>query len=162
MSFFRYLILNKKIFFGSTAADVYERIKYVVNANTSKEMAERLSISESGISSAIKRNSIPYALCAELALANDVPLDWLIFGDSDNARGLGRIQVQKEFIERTYGQSSLGNKDRRTIDAITEPLNADEAMLLAGWQRLPFIEQQMLFNMILRIVNGEKFEIQGL
>lgn len=87
-------------FFGDTASDVFDRIKYVNGVSTSKELARAMQVSESSISNAIKRNSIPYAYCAELALSTGVPLDWLIFGDADGYN-LDRV-VKADYFVRTY------------------------------------------------------------
>ncbi|MFV2028874.1 LexA family transcriptional regulator [Neisseria sp. S1] len=99
------LILNKINFFGTTAADVFERIKYILGVSTSKELANRLQLSESGISSAIKRNSIPYQLCADLASTHGIPLDWIIFGDVD---GNAHIRVfDPLYFDRVYLQADF-------------------------------------------------------
>ena len=85
-------------FFGDTASDVFDRIKHVIGVSTSKELAKVMQVSESGISSSIKRNAVPYAYCAELSLVTGVPLDWLIFGDVDGDN-LSRV-IKLDYFDR--------------------------------------------------------------
>ena len=101
--------MNDINFFGRTAADVFERLKHVYGVATSKELAAKLNLSESGLSMAIKRNSIPYALCTDTAMGKGIPLDWLLFGDVD------------------------GNKLYRTIN----PTYFDRAYLAADFNSMP-------------------------
>ena len=65
-------------FYGKTAQDVYERLKFVLGVQTTAEFARKAGFSKSGISGAIARNSIPYSFCAEIALTHNIPFDWLI------------------------------------------------------------------------------------
>ena len=84
------------------ASQVFERLKEVLNASTAKELARRIGASESGISSAIKRNAVPYSLCADLSLALGIPLDWLIFGDVDGQK-LQR-SINPDYFDRSYAK----------------------------------------------------------
>ena len=99
--------MDKKLFFGSTAYDVFERLKFVFNIKTSKELAHKSGMSETGISSAIKRNSIPYNYCAEISKAYGIPLDWLIFGDVDGEQFYRSLE--SSFFERAYANSDFVN-----------------------------------------------------
>lgn len=99
--------MDKKLFHGITAQDVFERLKFVFNANTSKEFAQKAGFSESGISSAIKRNSVPYGFCAEISLRYGIPLDWLIFGDVDGNTFFRSIEPA--FFQRAYGKTAFAS-----------------------------------------------------
>ena len=99
--------MNNKLFIGNTANDVFNRLKFVFNVKTSKELAQKTGFSESGISSAIKRNSIPYDFCATISLKYGIPLDWLIFGDIDENRF--NRSIERNFFQRTYGKTAFAS-----------------------------------------------------
>ena len=100
-------------FFGDTASDVFDRIKHVLGVSTSKELAHIIQMSESGISSSIKRNSIPYAFCAELARGVGVPLDWLIFGDVDGDSHYREVQI--DYFDRAYQRVTFVDNNEQVV-----------------------------------------------
>lgn len=100
-------------FFGDTASDVFDRIKHVIGVSTSKELAKVMQVSESGISSSIKRNSVPYAYCAELSLVTGVPLDWLIFGDVDGDN-LSRV-IKLDYFDRSYQLATFVDNNEQVV-----------------------------------------------
>nr|DAS03887.1 MAG TPA: Repressor protein CI [Caudoviricetes sp.] len=100
-------------FFGDTASDVFDRIKHVLGVSTSKELAHIIQMSESGISSSIKRNSIPYAFCAEFAMGTGVPLDWLIFGDVDGDRNYREVQI--DYFGRAYQRVTFVDNNEQVV-----------------------------------------------
>ena len=107
--------MKNKAFYGKTAQDVYERLKFILGVNTAREIGKIAGITESGISSAIARNSIPYNFCAEVALTHNIPFDWLIFGDNDKK---SNRSIEPDFFQRTYGETAftrLKAKDRTTV-----------------------------------------------
>lgn len=55
-------------------------MKAFFNVRTAKELAALVGMSEAAISAASKRNSVPYELCAKIAAANNLNLNWLILG----------------------------------------------------------------------------------
>lgn len=65
------------------SSDVFERLKIFFKVRTAKELASLIGLSEAAISAASKRNSIPYELCAKLAVSNNLNLDWLILGKGE-------------------------------------------------------------------------------
>ena len=97
--------MNNKLFIGNTASDVFERVKFVLNVKTNRELAKKTGINESGISNTIKRNSIPYSLCAEISSKYGIPLDWLIFGDIDGDQS--HRHLESSFFERAYVNTDL-------------------------------------------------------
>lgn len=113
--------MNADFFYGSTASDVFERIKLVLGVKTSKELSFKTGMSESGISSAIKRNSIPYAFCADLSLSTGVPVDWLLFGDVDgdnhyraiDPNYFNKAYLKADFVTQTgkFIESPIINSD---------------------------------------------------
>lgn len=99
--------MDKKLFFGDTSQDVFERLKFIFNVKTYRELAQKTGINESGISNTIKRNSIPYSLCADIARTHGIPLDWLIFGDVDGDQFYRSLE--SPFFERAYANADLIN-----------------------------------------------------
>lgn len=99
--------MDNKLFIGITAHDVFERLKFVFNVKTSKEFAQKSGLSESGISSAIKRNSVPYSFCAGISLRYGIPLDWLIFGDVDGDTFFRSIEP--DYFKRAYGKTAFAS-----------------------------------------------------
>lgn len=102
--------MSGDFFYGDTAHDVFERLKHILQAGTSKELAHKVGISESGISSAIKRNSVPYALCAQTSLTTGVPVDWILFGDVDGKNHYRTIK--SEYLQRAYGAADIDAKEQ--------------------------------------------------
>lgn len=117
-------------FFGNTAQDVFNRLKFILNATTARELAQKLEMTESGISNAITRNSIPYRQCAKVALTHKIPMDWLVFGDVDNKK-FSR-SLDPELFKRTYSQTFL------------EAANGSKEPIIFNNQELVFIN---LFSM---------------
>ena len=108
--------MKRKLFYGRTAHDVYERLKFILGVNTAREVGQIAGLAESSISSAIARNSIPYNFCAEVALAHNIPFDWLIFGDINEKQS--NRSIEPDFFQRTYGETAftrLKAKDRTTV-----------------------------------------------
>ena len=108
--------MNRKLFYGRAAHDVYERLKFILGVNTAREVGQIAGLAESSISSAIARNSIPYNFCAEVALVHNIPFDWLIFGDINEKQS--NRSIEPDFFQRTYGETAftrLKAKDRSTV-----------------------------------------------
>lgn len=99
--------MNNKLFIGSNAQDVFERLKFIFNVKTSRELAHKSGMTESGISNAIKRNSVPYSLCADISRSHGIPLDWLIFGDVDGDQFYRSLE--SSFFDRAYANTDFVN-----------------------------------------------------
>lgn len=125
-------------FFGDTASDVFDRIKYVLGVTTSKDLSPIINMSESGISSSIKRNSIPYAYCAELAITRNVPLDWLIFGDVDGKQFERYINC--EYLDRAYKNAVIFEGNLPAVPPLTKH---DEGAEIIGTQEIGSIIKQI-------------------
>lgn len=64
----------------NTAESVIGRCRDALKLKTNKALAARLQTSESGLSSRIKRNSLPARLVIKVAEQTGASLDWLILG----------------------------------------------------------------------------------
>ncbi len=147
--------MERNSFFGNTAADVIERIKYVYGMSTSKELAQKFHLSESGLSSAIKRNSIPYELCKNVALSNGIPMDWILFGDVDG--DLHYRAMSAEYLDRAYLHADF-EEDPELFKALqkSEQLDSDKAMLLAGWDFLNHQQRDCVFQLVRQLARGDE------
>lgn len=65
---------------------ILHRMKDLTGARTDAELSKALGISPQTLSSWKIRESIPYALCMELAQEQGVSLDWLLLGDGQQNR----------------------------------------------------------------------------
>lgn len=65
---------------------ILHRMKDLTGAKTDAELSKALGISPQTLSSWKIRESIPYALCMELAQEQGVSLDWLFLGDGQQNR----------------------------------------------------------------------------
>jgi len=62
------------------AGEVISRMREVVNAKNDAELAAILGLGGNAPSNWRQRNSPPYAFCANLAAAEGISMDWLVFG----------------------------------------------------------------------------------
>ncbi|WP_445620637.1 S24 family peptidase [Kushneria sp. Sum13] len=74
-------MIDKKLM----APGVLGRIKEVLGVSSDKEVAEYFGISSTSVHNWKRRGSIPYDECVELAIAKKASLEWLLFGDGDEA-----------------------------------------------------------------------------
>lgn len=86
--------------------------------STAKEFAQKTGLSESGISNAIKRNSIPFSFCADVAMTYGIPLDWLIFGDVDGSKHYRLIEP--EFFNRIYRHADFNIAAEKPVISAVE------------------------------------------
>lgn len=70
---------------GIKAADVIERMKDAVLVDTDVELATRLGVAKTTISSWRQRNVIPYEECARISLWGMVSIDWIITGEGEKS-----------------------------------------------------------------------------
>ncbi|MFB8830740.1 helix-turn-helix transcriptional regulator [Azotobacter sp. CWF10] len=73
-----------------SATAVLARLKVLTGCTTDTALASALGISPQTLSSWKSRDTIPYALCVEVADARGVSLDWLLVGEGPMTRGEGR------------------------------------------------------------------------
>lgn len=63
--------------------DVVDRLQKVFGVNTDVALASALGLSKNAPGNWRKRNAAPYELCAQIAAANGVSSNWLLFGVGD-------------------------------------------------------------------------------
>ncbi|WP_095082779.1 helix-turn-helix domain-containing protein [Pseudomonas sp. Irchel s3h17] len=96
---------------------VLARLKQITGTTTDTSLSSALQVSPQTLSSWKGRDSIPYALCVDIAQARDVSLDWLLLG-------LGPIQRQAHANHTEHTQASTTRE--HTILALWRLLNEDD------------------------------------
>ena len=141
---------------------MFDRLKYVLRVNTSKELAYYIGVSESGISSAIKRDSIPYEYCTVIAISHGVPLDWLIYGDVDDGK-LHYRSLNAEYFNRAYSNVEFDDHTLVKLNCAVQncddshvELSTKEQMLLSGFKTLDKSNQNKLIQYLLSITDNDQ------
>lgn len=91
---------------------VLDRLKDVFRVSTDSELARALNSSAQTVSSWRARNSVPYAICVQIANDRGLSLDWLIRG------------IQDEHVKATSGNDDLTPRERILLD-LFNGLNPD-------------------------------------
>ncbi|MBX6962563.1 hypothetical protein EX229_22820, partial [Providencia rettgeri] len=59
---------------------IIDRLKSVLNVTTDAALCRALDVSPQTLSSWKLRDSIPYAICVDISIKQNVSLDWLLLG----------------------------------------------------------------------------------
>lgn len=86
-------------------AAVLARMKLITQSSTDSGLSSALGVSPQTVSSWKSRDSIPYAICVELAEKHDISLDWLLVGEGPRFRAHAR-QVSNALFD-PEGESLL-------------------------------------------------------
>jgi transcriptional regulator with XRE-family HTH domain len=73
--------------------DIIERIKEKFSLKNETQVAKLLNVEQNTLSSWKKRNKIPYDKLDELALQNQISLDWILSGNDS------KLAKHKELLE---------------------------------------------------------------
>lgn len=60
---------------------VLDRLRLVVGVKNDNQLCEALEVNRSTLGSWVARDSVPYAICVDLAEARGISLDWLLTGE---------------------------------------------------------------------------------
>lgn len=71
---------------------ILERLKQVTACRTDSALSRALGISPQTLSSWKVRESVPYALCVDLAARHDLSLDWLLLGKETRPQGASAVE----------------------------------------------------------------------
>lgn len=72
---------------------VLDRLHKVLGVKNDSQLCEALQASRSTVGSWIARESVPYAICVEIAQDRGISLDWLLTGEGPIHRGEGGAAV---------------------------------------------------------------------
>ncbi|EJD6368836.1 helix-turn-helix domain-containing protein [Providencia huaxiensis] len=64
---------------------IIDRLKSVFNVTTDSALCRALDVSPQTLSSWKLRDSIPYAICVDISIKQNVSLDWLLLGRGERA-----------------------------------------------------------------------------
>lgn len=75
---------------------VLDRLHKVLGVKNDSQLCEVINASRSTVGSWIARDSVPYAICVEIALSRGVTLDWLLTGEGPMRRGeVGAVSAEQ-------------------------------------------------------------------
>ncbi|QBF26183.1 transcriptional regulator [Pseudomonas tructae] len=79
-------------------AAVLSRLKLITASSTDSGLSQALGVSPQTLSSWKGRNSIPYAICVDIAARSGICLDWLLLGEGPQQRtpAAGRPTQEQE------------------------------------------------------------------
>ena len=77
---------------------VLNRLQRVHGVKNDNQLCERLGVNRSTLGSWVARESVPYAICVEIAEGMAISLDWLLTGEGPMRRGEAG-QVAEELAE---------------------------------------------------------------
>lgn len=66
---------------------VLDRLHKVLGVKNDSQLCEALEVSRSTVGSWIARESVPYAICVDVAAGRGISLDWLLTGEGSMLRG---------------------------------------------------------------------------
>lgn len=82
---------------GALSADeIMDRLKEALEAPSDGALAKRLGVGRMTVSNWRRRDSRPYPFCIEVALREDVSLDWLLLGRGPMRRSDVELAVRDE------------------------------------------------------------------
>ncbi|WP_028693721.1 helix-turn-helix domain-containing protein [Pseudomonas cremoricolorata] len=93
--------------------EVLTRLKQLTHSQSDAELSRALNISPQTLSSWKVRQSIPYALCVELARAHLCSLDWLLLGEGEQHRS--SVALSEWEVGLLAQLRELAGSDRQAI-----------------------------------------------
>src|SRR3979490_2060395 len=108
------------------SSDVLARLKLITATGTDAHLSEVLGVSPQTLSSWKGRESIPYAICIDLAEERGISLDWLLMGQgpmlrcdirATSAQMLAASPLEQQILELFR---SLNEGDQRFIQIAVE------------------------------------------
>jgi hypothetical protein len=81
--------------------EIIQRMRQVYSVKYDTELAVALGLSKAAPSNWRQRNSPPYEICADIARAKGISLDWLVFGVGDMRLGV-RGQTPTEPVAQSH------------------------------------------------------------
>ncbi|HKS12378.1 MAG TPA: helix-turn-helix domain-containing protein [Pseudomonas sp.] len=120
----------------SGCAAVLTRLKLATGTSSDAALAKVLGVSPQTLSSWKVRNSVPYSFCIDLAVHEDVSLDWLLLGEGSQLRAasLPQPDPDDEWQARLFAQlRALSLSDLQAV-----------ALVVEDKQRIRYLEQRVV------------------
>lgn len=101
---------------STTANDVIDRLLEIYGVSSDTDLCKILNIkSKSTLSSWRLRDSIPYAICVQVAADKDVSLDWILIGKKEKQANKDDLnERQKALLDNYENTDEFG---KRIIEA---------------------------------------------
>lgn len=98
-----------------SAKEVLDRLQVVCGVSNDSDLCKLLNLPRTTISTWRGRNSVPYALCVDLAVKHGISLDWLLTGQEP---------VQRN--QKSVPQEELLSKRHEALLSMFDALNEDQ------------------------------------
>lgn len=117
-------------------AAVLTRLKLATGTSSDTALAKVLGVSPQTLSSWKVRNSVPYSFCIDLAVHEDLSLDWLLLGEGSQSRtaSLPQTDLDEDWQARLFAQ----------LRALSLPDLQAVAMVVEDKQRIRYLEQRVV------------------
>lgn len=117
---------------------VLDRLHKVLGVKNDSQLCEGLQVSRSTVGSWIARESVPYAICVDVAQDRGISLDWLLTGEGPMHRGEGGAGEAAPLLSGPREAELLDHY--RELDAATQSEILGAAMLR---RRVDTLERQL-------------------
>jgi hypothetical protein len=121
------LILQNK-----SVRSVLDRLRLIVGAKNDNQLCEALEVNRSTLGSWVARESVPYAICVDLAGVRDVSLDWLLTGAGAMLRG----EAGEAGGFENVASSDLAPQEKALLSVYQGLAEGDQQELLRAAQQL--------------------------
>ncbi len=133
---------------------VLDILKALTDAKNDAELARRLDVPQSTVSSWRKRDVIPYEACAKIAAETGTSLDWMLFGSGTRVRGAGidldllRLAAQMAYLQFKHGPyepEKFADRLIRSYNKLRETIDQEADHVMAQVRR----------DNIIRVMQGQ-------
>ena len=121
---------------NTSANKVIDRIGVVINAKSDSEICNLLNLKKTTLSTWRGRDSVPYALCVDLAQKKGITLDWLLTGEGPMYRDQIQSLPEQNLSQRHTALLSL-------FDAVSDEQQREILAVAKKEERLNAMQQQL-------------------
>ncbi len=117
---------------NKSVRSVLDRLRLIVGAKNDNQLCEALEVNRSTLGSWVSRESVPYAICVDLAGDRDVSLDWLLTGAGAMLRG----EAGEAGSFENVASSDLAPQEKALLSVYQGLAESDQQELLRAAQQL--------------------------
>lgn len=126
---------------------VLNRLQRVHGVKNDNQLCERLGVNRSTLGSWVARESVPYAICVEIAEGMAISLDWLLTGEGPMRRGeVGQVEqgaaespreqallaLWRELDEDAQREIQRAAEEKKRLNTLEQRVSELEAVVAAG------------------------------
>jgi hypothetical protein len=126
---------------------VLNRLQRVYGVKNDNQLGERLKVNRSTLGSWVARDSVPYAICVEIAEEMGISLDWLLTGEGlmHRSHETGGIQgaaqshreevllaLWRELDEDAQREIQRAAEEKKRLNTLEQRVSELEAVVAAG------------------------------